>query len=84
MAQGVKDTALPQLWNRWQLQCGFHPRAGNFHVLWAWPKKKAKKNENLAHNYVSEKLNHKIGKDICSHLFNKGLVSTKYNELINK
>ena len=47
-------------------------------------KKKQKKNENLAHNYVSEKLNHKIGKDICSHLFNKGLVSTKYNELINK
>ena len=33
----VKDTALPQLWRRWQLWFGFFPWPGNFHMPWMWP-----------------------------------------------
>ena len=39
MAQWVKESALPQLWCRLQLQLRFSPWPGNFHMLWAWPKK---------------------------------------------
>lgn len=34
VVQPVKDLLLPQLW------CGFDPWLGNLHILWAWPKKK--------------------------------------------
>ena len=34
MAQRVKDPALPQLWRRLQLWCGFDPWPGNLHMPW--------------------------------------------------
>ena len=33
MVQQVKDSVLPQLWQRSQLWLGFNPRPGNFHML---------------------------------------------------
>ena len=39
---GFKDLALPQLWCRWQLQLGFDPWPGNFHMLWVWQKENEK------------------------------------------
>lgn len=38
MAQRAKDPTLLLLW------LGFDPRLWNFQMLWAWPKKKRKKN----------------------------------------
>ena len=32
----VKDLALPQLWHRFQLQLGFSPWPGNFHMPKVW------------------------------------------------
>ena len=37
MAQQFKDLALSLMWQ------GFDPWPGNFHTLWAWPKKKGLK-----------------------------------------
>ena len=39
-AQWVKDPMWPQLWRRLQLQLGFNPWSGNFHILWVQSKKK--------------------------------------------
>ena len=39
VAQRVKDLALSLMWLWLLLWCGFDPWPGNFHVLWAWPKK---------------------------------------------
>ena len=36
MAQQIKDPRLSLLWHR------FNPIPGNFHMPWAWPKKKKK------------------------------------------
>ena len=38
MAQRVKDSLVPQLWHRLQLQRGFDPWPGKFHMLWVQPK----------------------------------------------
>ena len=38
----VKDSVLLQLWHRLQLQLGFVPWPGNFHMLKRWPKMKKK------------------------------------------
>ena len=43
MAQWVKDLALPQLWNRLQLQLGFDPWPGNLHMRHPLKKKERKK-----------------------------------------
>ena len=43
MAQLVKDQALSLLWSGLLLWLGFDPSAGNFHMLWAWPKKEKKR-----------------------------------------
>ena len=40
--QCVKDPAVPLLWHRSQLQLGFSPWPGNFHMLQTWPKKEKK------------------------------------------
>ena len=40
MVQRVKDPALPQLWQRSQLQLGLDPWPRNFHMPWVQPKKK--------------------------------------------
>ena len=37
VAQRVKDLSLMQLWLRLQLQLGFDPWAGNFHMLGVQP-----------------------------------------------
>ena len=37
---GLKDPVLPQLWHRLQLQIGFDPWPGNFHMPQVWPLKK--------------------------------------------
>ena len=37
VADWVKDSVLPQVWHRVQLQLGFDPRPGNFHMLQVWP-----------------------------------------------
>ena len=42
MAQWNKNPALPRLWCRWQLQLGFGPWPGNFHMLQVQPLKKKK------------------------------------------
>ena len=39
VVQWVNDPALPQLWLRLLLWCGFYPWPGNFHMLWVQPKK---------------------------------------------
>ena len=39
----VKDPALPQLWHRSQLQYGFHPWPGNFHMSQMRRKKERQK-----------------------------------------
>ena len=39
---GLKDTALPQMYCRLQLQLRFNPWTWNFHMLRVWPKKKNK------------------------------------------
>ena len=36
-AQQANGLAMSQLWRRSQLQLGFDPWAGNFHMLWACP-----------------------------------------------
>ena len=36
---GIKDSVLPQLWHRSQLQLKFNHGPGKFHVLWVQPKK---------------------------------------------
>ena len=43
VAQWVKDSALPQLWDRLQLWYEFNPCPRHFHMPQAWPKKKRKK-----------------------------------------
>ena len=40
MAQQVKDTALSPLWFWLDFCHGFDPCSRNFHMPWAWPKKK--------------------------------------------
>ena len=40
MAQQVKDLGLSLLWLWSPLCCRFNPRPRNFHMLWAWPKKR--------------------------------------------
>ena len=40
----VKDLVVLWLWRRWQLQLRFDPWPGNFHMPWAWLKKKKIKN----------------------------------------
>ena len=45
MAQWVKDLALSLQWLGPLLWCGFNPWPRNFHMPWAWPKKKKKKFE---------------------------------------
>jgi len=42
VAQWVNDLALLQLWHRLQLQFGFNPWPGNFHMPFVWLKKKKK------------------------------------------
>lgn len=42
LVQWVRDPSLPRLWDRSQVQLGFGPRPGNFHMLWAWLNKKKK------------------------------------------
>ena len=37
--QQVKDLVLPQLWHRLQMQLGFDPWPGNFHMLWVQPER---------------------------------------------
>ena len=39
MVQQVKDPVLSLLWLG-LLLCGFNPWPWNFHMLWAWPKRK--------------------------------------------
>ena len=39
MEQQLKDAVLLQLWCKLQLQLGFYPSPGNFHMLWVQPKK---------------------------------------------
>ena len=34
----IKDLALLQQWRKPQMQLGFDPWPGNFHILWIWPK----------------------------------------------
>ena len=43
VAQWVKDLAWSLLWLGSLLWCRFKPWLGNFHMLWAQPKKKKKK-----------------------------------------
>lgn len=42
MAQRAKDLASPQMWHRSQVQCGFNPWHGNFHVPWTQWKRERK------------------------------------------
>lgn len=42
VAQKVKNPALPQLWQRLQLQHGFDSWSGTFHMPLVWPKRKRK------------------------------------------
>ena len=51
VAQQFKDPALLQLWHRSQLWLGFDPWPRNFHMPWAWSKKKEKKRER---NYFNK------------------------------
>ena len=37
---GLKDVVLLQMWHRMQLQLGFNPWPGNFHMLWVRTLKK--------------------------------------------
>ena len=41
-AQWVKDPVLLQLWCRSQMWLGLDPWPRNFHMPWAWPKRKTK------------------------------------------
>ena len=43
MAQWVKDPLWSLRWLRWLLWHGFNPWPGNFHRLWAQPKKEKKR-----------------------------------------
>ena len=52
MALAVKDLALFLLWLRSPLWCRFNYWPGNFHILWAWPKKKKKTNKNKQKNLL--------------------------------
>lgn len=44
-AQWIKDLVLLQLWHRLQLQLGFNPQPGNFHVPQVQPRKKKNKKQ---------------------------------------
>ena len=48
--QEVKDPALSLLWH------GFNPCSGNFHMLWAWPKKNKIKLKNLKKNMLANQI----------------------------
>ena len=37
LSQWAKDLGLLQVWRRSQLQLGFDPWPGNFHMLWVQP-----------------------------------------------
>ena len=43
MAQWLKDITLSLQWLRLLLWHEFHPWPGNFHMLWAWSKKREEK-----------------------------------------
>ena len=47
VAQWVKDLAWSLLWLGSLLWCRFKPWLGNFHMLWAQPKKKKKKKNSV-------------------------------------
>ena len=36
-SKGLKDLALPQLWQSLQLWLRLSPWPGNFHMSWVWP-----------------------------------------------
>ena len=46
MAQQVKDPTLPQLGGRLQVQFGFDPWPGNFHMSQIWPLKTKANKQN--------------------------------------
>ena len=55
MAQWVKDPVLPQLWSRLQLQLGFSPWPGNFHMPWVQSLKKQTLCNLVLGNYDPER-----------------------------